>query len=367
MEHQTTHFDKKSNTKKSPLDWGYGLPPIDRHQTNSTQNKSRVAKIMKYTVISAVLLLAFGTPSNAAPPTLPSGNTGIASRFVGDANINTDSAVLFSDGFESYTSTSQLTSSGNWSAHYQASNTSITNSAANVFSGTRALQFQLPATSSEIANAVTKNLSSTHDTVFVRVYQKFETGFAVPQGGHNGIRISAGNYPGPGIVPNGSNFFVAVLQNVPYYSEPTPGYTASYTYHPEQRSQWGDLFYPDGKILPYDKNPGNFGPDFVPRPNFIPEHNRWYCLEFMMQANTPGQRDGRLAAWIDGALIADWQNLRFRDTSGVKINHVELELHGQSNPTLTRKWYDNVVIATSYIGPMAKQQSLSPPILRIVP
>lgn len=325
--------------------------------------------MMKFTVIVSALLLAFSEPSDAAPPTLPSGDSGIASRYVDDANINTDPAVLFFDGFESYTSTSQLISSGNWSAYYQASNTSITTTAANVFSGTRALQFQLPATSSEIANAVTKNLSSTYDTLFVRVYEKFQTGFAVPEGGHNGIRISAGTYPGPGIIPNGSNFFMAILQNVPYYSESPPGYTASYTYHPEQRSQWGDLFYPDGKVLPYDRTPGNFGPYFVSRPNFIPQYDRWYCYEFMMQANTPGQRDGRLAVWIDGILISDWQNMRFRDISGVKINHIELELHGQTNSALTRKWYDNVVIATSYIGPMARQsqQALRPPTnLRVV-
>jgi hypothetical protein len=33
-----------------------------------------------------------------------------------------------------------------------------------------------------------------------------------------------------------------------------------------------------------------------------PDRDRWICYEFMVKANTPGQRDGRLAFWIDGRL-----------------------------------------------------------------
>lgn len=292
------------------------------------------------------------------PAALPEG-PGLAAAYPNDSGIAADPAVIFFDGFE-YTSASQLTSSGNWSQYYQSANTSIVTSP--VFSGNKSLQFQLPATSSEIANAVTKNLASTYDTIFVRVYERFQNGFAVPQGGHNGIRISAGVYPGAGFIPTGSDFYMSIEQNVPYYGESPPGYTSAYTYHPEQRSQWGDLFYPDGKVLPYDATPGNFGSFFVSRPNFIPQYDRWYCYEFMLKANTPGQRDGRLAVWVDGVLIADWQNMRWRDVSTVKINHIELELHGQTNPALTRKWYDNVVIATSYIGPMATLIQLPAPL-----
>ena len=32
-----------------------------------------------------------------------------------------------------------------------------------------------------------------------------------------------------------------------------------------------------------------FGSFFVPRPNFIPQSNRWYSYELMVKANTPGQ------------------------------------------------------------------------------
>jgi hypothetical protein len=73
----------------------------------------------------------------------------------------------------------------------------------------------------------------------------------------------------------------------------------------------------------------------------------------MLQANTPGLRDGRVALWLDGALIADFQNLRLRDIATLRIDRFGLSLHIGSNTVAeTRKYYDNVVAARSYIGPM---------------
>jgi hypothetical protein len=284
-----------------------------------------------------------------APAPLPQGRTGIAASYPGDADIQSHPDVIFADNFESYTAADQLTT--RWDNYYQGGNTRIATESGNVYAGSRALEFTLPQTASEVSNAVLKNISPAEDTLFVRVYAKFDSGFDVAGPGHNGIRMSA-KYPGPGQAPNGTNFFAFSLENSIYYNETEPGYTNVYSYHPEQRSQWGDHWYPDGKVLPYDSTPGNFGPYFVARPNFIPEKNRWYCYELMVKANTPGQRDGRVAVWIDGNLVADFQNVRVRDVSNLKIDQVQLELHSQnSSIRANRKWYDNVVIARSYIGP----------------
>jgi hypothetical protein len=88
----------------------------------------------------------------------------------------------------------------------------------------------------------------------------------------------------------------------------------------------------------------------------------------MVQLNTIGQRDGRIAVWQDGSLIADWQNVRFRDSTNVRLDEIQLEHGGQGSKQINDKWYDNVVVATSYIGPIAKQQLLSPPAnLRLLP
>ena len=73
----------------------------------------------------------------------------------------------------------------------------------------------------------------------------------------------------------------------------------------------------------------------------------------MVQANTPGQRNGRIAFWLDGKLLADFPNLRLRDVDTLKIDRFGLSFHIGSNPAgATKKWYDNVVAASSYIGPV---------------
>jgi hypothetical protein len=285
------------------------------------------------------------------PPPLPSGNTGIAAAYPGDANIQSHPDVIFVDDFESYASASQLAT--RWTSYYHAPYTRIATEAGNVFRGSRSLEFTLPQTASEVSNAVVKRLSPTEDTIFVRVYTKFESGFDVVSPGHNGLRVQA-QYPGPGRIPNGSDFFLLSLENNTWYGEAEPGYTHMYVYHPAQRSQWGDHWYPNGKILPFDQTPGNFGPYFVPRANSIPERDRWYSYELMVKANTPGERDGRVAIWIDGNLIADFQNVRLRDVTTLKVDQVQLELHSpNSSSRPNKKWYDNVVVARSYIGPIA--------------
>jgi len=42
------------------------------------------------------------------------------------------------------------------------------------------------------------------------------------------------------------------------------------------------------------------------------ERDRWYCLEQMIKANTPGKADGELAAWIDGKLYIHYKGFRWR-------------------------------------------------------
>jgi hypothetical protein len=107
--------------------------------------------------------------------------------------------------------------------------------------------------------------------------------------------------------------------------------------------------------MPNTSIPGDFGSEFIARPNVIPELGRWYSFEVMLHANTPGARDGRITCWIDGEVIADFPNLRLRDIDTLKIDRFGISLHFGRNPTReTRKWYDNVVAARAYIGPIAQ-------------
>ena len=307
--------------------------------------------------LQAIVLAAWSsvTIGAYAQQALPEGNAGIAARYPGDVGIRGAPGVVFADDFEGYSTTNQLTQ--NWSSYYQGANTSIVTGTG--VNGSKTVEFTLPVTGSEVSNALVKNLPMKQDTLFVRVYTKFAPGYHQTDG-HNGIRI-AGNYTGPGRRPNGLDFFLTLMENSIYYGEARPGYTNLYIYHPEQRDVWGDHWYSDGKVLPFDATPGNFGAGFVKRPNFIPLTDRWYSYELMVKLNTPGQRDGRVALWIDGVVVADFQNVRFRDVDTLKIDQIQLELHAKSNTSgADKKWYDNVVVATTYIGPIVSGPANNP-------
>lgn len=287
---------------------------------------------------------------------LPQGSTGIASRYPGDAGISADSNVVFADDFESYANASGLTS--RWSNAYHSPNLRIATEAANVYAGQKSIEMTVPKQGSEVSNSLEKRLDPKRDVLFLRYYAKYDSGFNVIGSSHSGSTIS-GSYCCPGVAADGRNKFLASLE--PWRDSTgmaNPGLLNVYTYHPEQRDVWGDHFFPSGRVIPFDSTPGNFGPEFVARPEISPALGTWHSYEFMVKANTPGQRDGRIAAWIDGKLVADFPNIRVRDVTSLSIDKFTLDLHVQSNTlAVARKWYDNVVAARSYIGPLTPPAS----------
>jgi hypothetical protein len=304
---------------------------------------------------TALLLICIAFDLGVAGPTngqpLPEGNSGIAARYPGDVGIASDPAVIFVDDFESYASAASL--STRWNVARHPANIRIATELGNFFSGSKALEFTVPRQSSEVSNSAIKYVSPGRDVLFLRYYAKFDAGFNVLGSSHNGSTISA-RYCCPGQRADGFNkFFVSYEAGREDTSTANPGKLNTYIYHPDQRGVWGDHFFPPGRVVPFDRVPGNFGPEFVARPDFIPVLGRWYCYELMVKANTPGQRDGRVAMWLDGRLISDFPNLRLRETTALKIDQFTIDLHVRRNALgAAKKWYDNIVAATSYIGPM---------------
>jgi hypothetical protein len=299
-----------------------------------------------------------GAAGSTASGALPEGNTGIASKYPGDVGIAGDSAVIFADDFESYAQAADIAK--RWDNMYQNQYVSIATAAANVYAGKQAIEFTLPQETAELSDAVEKIVSPELDVLFLRYYSKFQPPYDVVGSSHNGSSISAhyevGYTSTPGVPANGTNKFLANLEN--WRGDATtvsPGDLNIYVYHPLQRSQWGDHFFPTGLVMPNTSIPFDFGPDFVSRPDIIPVLDQWYGYELMVKANTPGQTDGRIAAWVDGKLVMDFPNLRLRDVASLTIDRFALCFHIGSNPNgESKKWYDNVVAAKSYIGPMAK-------------
>lgn len=316
----------------------------------------RIARSLPLVVAaSSVLVGGVPSPTFAADP-LPEGDEGIAAGYPGDAGIDGDAAVIFFDDFEGYTAPDDL-----WDRYdnvYQLDQIRFATEPENRYAGAQALEFTVPQQEAELSNAVDKVVSPELDVLFLRYYSKFQPPYDVVGSSHNGSMISAHYFidgqATPGIPADGTNKFLVGLEN--WRGEPetmSPGLLNVYVYHPEQRDDYGDHFFPSGIVLPNSSLPFDFGPEFVPRPELIPELDRWYCWEYMVQANTPGQRDGRIAAWLDGVLVADWQNLRLRDVDTLTIDRFGLAFHIGSNPSgEQKKWFDNVVAATAYIGPL---------------
>ena len=285
------------------------------------------------------------------------GGSGIAAKYPGDVGIEGDAEVIFADGFETYSQASDLNQ--RWDAVYQMQEIRIATEPANIRFGKKALEFTVPQQNNELSNATDKILTQERDVLFLRYYSRFQPPYDVVGSSHNGSMISAHYFINgqatPGVPADGMNKFLANLENWRGdAATASPGDLNIYIYHPEQRSQWGDHFFPTGTVLPYSATPFDFGPEFVKRPDVLPKLDQWYCYEYMLKANTPGQRDGRITVWLDGVLTADFPNLRLRDIATLKIDRFGLSFHIGSNPAgETKKWYDNVVAATSYIGPVA--------------
>jgi len=218
-----------------------------------------------------------------------------------------------------------------------------------------------------MSHGAAKDFKEGFDVLHVRYYMKYHNEF--PGCHHTGMYVWAG---APGIVlgsgtassatgvpPDGENhFMVGIDASRPRRRSeiPPPGEMNIYCYHMDQARRWGDLFFPSGRVLPR-QNQGLFGEGFVARPDLVAERSRWYCYEFMVEANTPGERDGRVAFWVDGKLRGDFPNLRFRNTEDLKANHAVILVHSSRTAPNKTLWYDDVVVATSYIGP---QRSAAP-------
>jgi hypothetical protein len=290
---------------------------------------------------------------------LPEGD-GLAAKYPGDVGIDQDPAVVFADGFEDLEDVVMETGAyeqkgKRWDSAWGV--VRITQEPENVHSGRQAIEITHKSRQPR-SHGAEKGFEPGVDVLFLRYYMKFAKEF--PGLHHTGMAISgfpAGVPVGEstGVRPNGRNHFTAVLDAVQYGSDSPPGppgYLEVGCYHMDQGRKWGDLLFPTGEVHP-PENKWLLGEHFVPRPNVIPERGRWCCYELMVKVNTPGERDGRVAFWVDGKLAGDFPNLRLRSVPILKANRINIVTYSSSLRPHTTLWYDDVVAATAYIGPQA--------------
>jgi hypothetical protein len=108
---------------------------------------------------------------------------------------------------------------------------------------------------------------------------------------------------------------------------------------------------------------GHYWGNFFNAPQEPIEPGRWYCVEAMLQANSkPEASDGEQAFWVDGKRIGHFKGIRWRSSDKLKLNsfwlldYVSDEVMKQSSEKYPDRvyevWFDDIVVATDYIGPV---------------
>jgi len=294
-----------------------------------------------------VLLIA----TTAAAADLPRG-PGLAAKYPDDQGLAKDPAVLFADDFES----GDLKK---WDDK----------------SGTLAVTTERPHAGAKCAAAPMEQDKSTGgeakkwflpgaDRVFARTYVRFSPDY---QYAHHFLSLLASPptdrwrpFGKAGLRPDGSYFNTGMEPWFAWGKNPPPGEVNFYSYFMDMEvdrkmnKYWGNGFFPPG--------PGRGEAASAKR--VLPGLDRWQCWEFMLEANTPGQADGRQAMWLDGKLVGDFPGIRWRDNPQTRVNCFWLQHYGYDSSDPTKQfhkgrqtaWFDDVVVAKEYVGPRTPQE-----------
>jgi len=218
------------------------------------------------------------------------------------------------------------------------------------------------------------------DEVYARFYVKF-----APDCDYLHHFVTIGGQRNPpswpegraGLRPSGDERFTAGVEPFGYDGRyPPPGAWNFYAYWCEMKISGDGRYWGNGLQMP--------------RPVVAPR-GKWQCVEVHLKCNSaPDRRDGELALWLDGLLQAQikqgtprgpWTGLGFkvldeggepfegflwRTSNELKINLLWLMVYMteqairrnnvQTPNPVNRVWFDDVVLARRYVGPLAQQQ-----------
>jgi hypothetical protein len=351
---------------------------------------------MKTTVVIscllAVLLVAgIAVTQGQSSPEL-AGTLGLAARYPGDEGISNDSAVVFSENFESimtsdlYQRWTHVDDGADGTALY------ITRDTTAPSVGKYCLRIT-GTKGQNVGGALWQLLDRGYDQLYARFYCKFAPDapyvhhFVHLQGRDSTNRSP---YPigGAGGSPTGTDRFSTSMDLTNRSTTNPPGGWSFYSYWSEMHSWQTPEGVGDGRANPY------YGNVFGPLEPLQAKRDEWQCVEIMIKLNDPGERNGEQAFWVDGKLIERYgpgtmEGTWFRDKfrrSGVfntdpqpfegflwsksellKINTFWLQYYLASvfsndwnphdpdipyNDNKAIVYFDNVVLATEYIGPV---------------
>ncbi len=342
---------------------------------------------MRNVVIAAMWLVWLAISAGVADASeglepLPQGQSGIAARYPGDIGIGKDGAVLFVEDFEEADLAGIL---ARWTdvSNKDGKVLSLSDDVPEASLGKASLQ--MTATKGhDTGGYLWKLLKPGVDRMYARFYVKFAEDHPYV---HHLVKIGAWRDSPPwpqgeaGHRHDGARSFQTGVETGSNWgrSQP-PGNWFLYTYWQGMRSWQG----PKGTSF--------YGNAFAPAEPEPAPRGKWQCVEFMVKANTsPETHDGEQAFWIDGRLVGRWapgtpvgrwvkdrflvgdgepfEGFQWRTADEVKINTFWLLYYmasvfkdtnqmtpkvdvGPYNRDVGRIWFDHVVLATEYIGPI---------------
>ena len=283
---------------------------------------------------------------------------GLASDFRNDVGIEKHPAVIFASGFEKRFS--------GWALDARDRRiSSIVDDPAIAHSGKRCCR-SVTIRHENTGGDVTYNIRRSVNQVYVRFYCRFDKDSVMP---HHFVKIRAlrrGFRMRAGLRPPGDQGFWTGIE--PLRNRTWRFYTYWHKMHPGRANSTVAKNY--------------YGNTFTMPGQALVEQEKWICVEAMVKANTVGKSDGEMAFWIDGKLIGWWkpgnpmgtwvssrfvipgpnpqpfEGFDFRTDPALTISQVVLvwyvtEEYAKLGKSLRNiVYFDDVVIARQYIGPM---------------
>ncbi len=321
----------------------------------------------KYTILLASLYLlacSKNEQSDPIPPYFNDGleegiNHGIAANYPNDKGIEDNEFVLEYDGFENgqvniyteedrYRNNIDITNGASFKSNYGALHT--------WGQGEKGPTCRYPIPEKAHVDG--------RKAYFVRMYLNYDESFHPGKGmeavGVKGFGIYNESGPSGANTPcDGTNWYCASCQFVGWgpsqKQEANDGYLwfgHLYSYNPAPNVANADV----GKIKISNPGAGDkpYRFSIYADPYQYIKFNQWYCYEVGLYLNTPGKSDGEIRFWIDGVLQSRATHMRFRDIEDLLPEYVQLNLHRTTPnfPQTMKRYADNIVIATRYIGPM---------------
>ncbi len=287
---------------------------------------------------------------------VPRNKDGIARKYQGDHGIENDQAVLFADSFE----TGSLKKWDEDQSNGDKSRCTVTSDSKLAFYGKHACQMTATRGKNN-GGGLIKWFDKGQDELFARFYVKFaeDAGYTHHFVHINGSPSRWGSFGKAGLRPKGDDFFTTGIE--PWFDwgkNPPPGKWMFYTYWPDMKGSpdgkyWGNGFHPESPVV---------------------ARNQWICIEMRVKLNTPGKDDGEQSVWQNGILIGHFKGINWRKSDKLQANVFWLmnyvtdkafkytDQHAPKHKVTANNkshtvWFDQVVVATQYIGPLSKKKN----------